>query len=169
MNDNYSNLCRFCLDFVEIPKRIEITEIIREKFKLVVDIELKFNKFYPEFYCSRCSHELQVCLDVREKFKRNQQVLEGYFKSENDDVNTDIFDFVNIKTESVDENEISLEPEINIETRNSESDEDSEEEDAENDSDSSEKVREPRKRGQPFSSDKGKCEILEIFHKLNKN
>lgn len=117
MGDKYSDSCRLCLNYVEIAQRLEITESTREQFEEVVNVNLKISSFYPEFHCSQCSHELQICLSVKKKFAKSQQILKDYFKSE-DDNKDDILNFMDIKTESLDGNDLTLEPEVAIETDN---------------------------------------------------
>lgn len=138
MSGTYSNSCRFCLNYVEIAQRLEISETVREKFKFAINLELRISDYYPDFYCNQCSHELQTCIDIKEKFVKNQQVLRDHFKTE-DDNKDDILNFMDIKTESLDENDLTLEPEVAIETEdniNSSCTSSDEENEADNDEES---------------------------------
>lgn len=131
MSDEYSNSCRFCLNFVETFNRTELTDLIREQIRKDINIALKTSNVYPGFYCDQCSQELRTCLVIREKFAKNQKILEEHFKTNEDENKDDILNFLDVKTEEYGEDdEIKLEPEIEIETDNKlSSDESSESED----------------------------------------
>lgn len=119
MNQDYSECCRFCLNFTEIPFRVKILDLNKQKLKESLNIELKKTIIFPDFYCMQCSQELEVCLTIREKFASNQKILEGNYSLEEDN-KVDVFNFLHIKTENIDINESNFENETALELRNSE-------------------------------------------------
>lgn len=115
MAENYTNCCRFCLKYVEYPDRIQISEETKNEFQSAINVSLKDHEFLPGFHCVQCITDLKFCLEIKEKFTRNQKILENCFSMSDDekelnDVKPQIL--VEVKTEHLegleDENEESL-------------------------------------------------------------
>lgn len=116
MAENYTNCCRFCLKYVEYPDRIEISEETKIEFQSAINVYLKVHEFLPGFHCVQCITDLKFCIEIKEKFARNQKILENCFSLSDDekelnDIKPQILVEV-IKTEDLegleDENEESL-------------------------------------------------------------
>lgn len=117
MNEDFSNTCRFCLNFIEFKKRIEITDLIRQQFEDAINKELKTGTWYPDFHCIQCFEELQVCLKTKQKFAKNQGILDNHFQQKENTDRDSILNFVDIKSENEDDD--NLEKDISCESKSS--------------------------------------------------
>lgn len=74
-NNNFQQICRFCLVLIENEEEIEITDELRNQFEIITNFSLEMSDSLSKISCKGCLKVLRKCFVVREKLLENQQKL----------------------------------------------------------------------------------------------
>ncbi len=85
---DFTKNCRFCLNFLDDSKTIQITDAIRNNFKEFTNLDLTNSEEFPDICCENCHLDLERCISIKTRFLQSQEILErnleNYIKEEID-------------------------------------------------------------------------------------